>query len=257
MSKVLIVDDSKLPRMALRKMLEPAGHVVIEATDGPMALTTFASERPDVVLLDMMLGTTSGLTVLTELRTRNPNVRVVVISGDKASATPALTAGAVAFIGKPFVPEQVLGAITAALGHHADTHGATADSSGSTVESDLSDSGDALDVYMLRDVCMNDAELERKFLTELLESGPTVLSDIERSLSANDARGVQAYAHAYKGNCFMLGVLALGAACADLEEQGRIGELGSSAESLARAQRELDRARRVVELYLARSERNA
>lgn len=115
--KVLIVDDSALSRRTLRRILESAGYEVVEATDGMTALEVYFLEKPHLVLLDLVMKGMYGLDVLVKLREMDPNALVVVASADIQSSTRKMVdeAGALAFINKPFVSEQVMAAVEAAL----------------------------------------------------------------------------------------------------------------------------------------------
>lgn len=120
--KVLIVDDSALSRRTLRRILEPAGYEVVEADDGMTALEVYFLDKPDLVLLDLVMKGMYGLDVLAKLREMDPRALVVVASADIQSSTRKMAdeAGALGFIHKPFVPEQVIASVEAAL-----TEGAT------------------------------------------------------------------------------------------------------------------------------------
>ena len=116
-NKVLVVDDSALARRSLRQILETAGCEVIEAEDGLSALERYYLERPDVVLLDLVMRGMYGLDVLHKLRELDAHARVVVVTADIQSSSLALAeqAGAKAFINKPFDRSEILGAIDTAL----------------------------------------------------------------------------------------------------------------------------------------------
>lgn len=117
-AKVLIVDDSALARRTLRQILEHAGCQVAEAEDGLSALERYFLEKPDVVLLDLVMRGMYGLDVLEKLRELDPDARVVVVSADVQTSSQELVdkAGAKAFINKPFDREEILGALDVALG---------------------------------------------------------------------------------------------------------------------------------------------
>jgi two-component system, chemotaxis family, chemotaxis protein CheY len=116
-SKILIVDDSSLSRRTLRRILESAGFEVVEATDGMSALEMYFLEKPDLVMLDLVMKGMYGLDVLEKLRELDSNARVVVASADIQSSTRKMVddAGAQSFVNKPFVSEQVLAAVHAGL----------------------------------------------------------------------------------------------------------------------------------------------
>jgi two-component system, chemotaxis family, chemotaxis protein CheY len=108
--KVLLVDDSGLARRSTRRVLEHAGYEVVEAEDGLSALERFAVERPDVVLLDLVMKGMYGLDVLARLRELDPAARVIVVSADVQTSSRDLVqaGGAAGFINKPANPEQIV-----------------------------------------------------------------------------------------------------------------------------------------------------
>ena len=115
--KILIVDDSALSRRTLRRILETADYEVVEADDGMAALEVYFLEKPNLVLLDLVMKGMYGLEVLVKLREMDPNAQVVVASADIQSSTRQLVddAGAIGFINKPFVTEPVLEAVEEAF----------------------------------------------------------------------------------------------------------------------------------------------
>jgi two-component system chemotaxis response regulator CheY len=115
--KILIVDDSALSRRTLRRILEPAGYEVVEAIDGMAALEVYFLEKPNLVLLDLVMKEMYGLEVLVKLREMDPKALVVIASADIQSSTRQMVdeAGALGFINKPFVTDQVISAVEAAL----------------------------------------------------------------------------------------------------------------------------------------------
>lgn len=119
--KILIVDDSALSRRTLRRILESAGYEAVEADDGMTALELYFLEKPNLVLLDLVMKGMYGLDVLMKLREMDPKALVVVASADIQSSTRQMVdeAGALAFINKPFISEQVIAAVETALAEGA------------------------------------------------------------------------------------------------------------------------------------------
>ena len=115
--RVLIVDDSALSRRTLRQILEPAGYDVVEAEDGLVALERYFLDKPDVVLLDLVMKGMYGLEVLTKLRELDAEAKVVVVSADIQTSSKELVeqAGAKAFVNKPFDRAEILQALTSVL----------------------------------------------------------------------------------------------------------------------------------------------
>jgi len=115
--RVLIVDDSALSRRTLRQILEPEGYDVVEAEDGLVALERYFLDKPDVVLLDLVMKGMYGLEVLTKLRELDAEAKVVVVSADIQTSSKELVeqAGAKAFVNKPFDRGEILRALASVL----------------------------------------------------------------------------------------------------------------------------------------------
>ena len=94
----------------MRAILEPAGYEVVEAEDGMTALERYYLEKPDVVILDLVMKGMYGLDVLTKLRELDPDARVVIVSADVQQSSRQLVeaAGAAGFINKPVDAPGVL-----------------------------------------------------------------------------------------------------------------------------------------------------
>jgi two-component system chemotaxis response regulator CheY len=115
--KILIVDDSSMSRRMMRRIVESAGHDVIEAEEGAAGLEKYFLEQPDLVFLDLTMRDMYGLDVLKKLRELDPKARVIVASADIQETTKDMvkTAGADAYINKPLSPEKVLEALESVL----------------------------------------------------------------------------------------------------------------------------------------------
>ena len=115
--KVLLVDDSGLARRSTRRVLEGAGYEVVEAEDGMSALERYFVEKPDLVMLDLVMKGMYGLDVLSKLRELDPDACVVVMSADVQTSSRALVqaAGASGFVNKPAAPHELLAAVARAL----------------------------------------------------------------------------------------------------------------------------------------------
>jgi putative two-component system response regulator len=109
--KVLIVDDYAPNLCGLGQLLEKADYTVLKATNGRDALEIVRTQRPDLVLLDVVMPGISGLEVCAELK-RNADTRfmpVVLISGEQERQTrlAGLDAGADDFLNKPVDAEEL------------------------------------------------------------------------------------------------------------------------------------------------------
>jgi len=103
MIKILLVEDSKFLRMATERALARAGYEVLTAADGQSALAVAEKQKPDLILLDMLLPKITGPDVLKTLK-RNPvtaQIAVVVLSGlSPKNAERLQQDGAFAFLEK-------------------------------------------------------------------------------------------------------------------------------------------------------------
>lgn len=113
--KVLIVDDHPLVRAGLQLLLANAGdaEVVGEAADGETALRLAAARRPDVVLMDCVLGELSGVEATKMLLAAHPRLKILGFSAldDAAAVRALLDAGAAGYALKGSSPEELAGAV--------------------------------------------------------------------------------------------------------------------------------------------------
>jgi two-component system KDP operon response regulator KdpE len=116
--RVLIVDDEPQIRRFLRTSLGAHGYRVIEASCGQEAMTLIATERPELVLLDLGLPDMDGQEVIHRLREWS-TVPIIVVSvrGREAEKIDALDGGADDYVTKPFGMGELLARIRAALRH--------------------------------------------------------------------------------------------------------------------------------------------
>jgi diguanylate cyclase (GGDEF)-like protein len=117
--RVLVVEDDKATRGAVRALLEDAGYECCEAIDGEAALVTVKAARPDLVLLDLGLPGMSGAEVHRALR-RDPRTRflpTVFLSAhsSKDERLAELEAGADDYITKPYDADELLARVGAAV----------------------------------------------------------------------------------------------------------------------------------------------
>ncbi len=114
---ILVCDDDPSLRELVRAVLGP-GYLFIEAADGIEALALAREERPDLIVLDVMLPGLSGIEVLEALRADEgmKAIRVVVITAWSHAEIDAQVAGADRFVSKPFDPDELSSAVGELLG---------------------------------------------------------------------------------------------------------------------------------------------
>jgi DNA-binding NtrC family response regulator len=118
MGTVLIVDDEAAIRESLQTLLELEGYEVDLASDGAEGLARLAERPYDLVLLDFAMPERNGIEVLQDIRERDADLAVIMITayGTVENAVNAMQAGATNFIQKPWDNEKLLADVRAAVG---------------------------------------------------------------------------------------------------------------------------------------------
>jgi two-component system chemotaxis response regulator CheY len=117
-NRILIVDDAAFMRMMIKDILSKNGYEVVgEANDGMQAIEKFKELKPDLVTMDITMPEMDGITALKEIKTMDPNAKVIMCSamGQQAMVIDAIQAGAKDFIVKPFQADRVIEAINKTL----------------------------------------------------------------------------------------------------------------------------------------------
>jgi two-component system response regulator MprA len=115
--RILVVDDDRAVRESLRRSLSFNGYSVDLAQDGVEALDAIANERPDALVLDVMMPRLDGLEVCRQLRSTGDDLPILVLTArDSVSERVAgLDAGADDYLPKPFALEELLARMRALL----------------------------------------------------------------------------------------------------------------------------------------------
>ena len=124
MRRVLVVDDEPHIRDVLRGYLEADGFAVVEAADGASAVRLVRDERPDLVLLDVMLPGVDGLEVLRQVRAFS-DVYVILVTAraEEVDKLVGLGVGADDYVTKPFSTREVTARVKAVLRRERASHG--------------------------------------------------------------------------------------------------------------------------------------
>jgi DNA-binding response OmpR family regulator len=109
-ASVLVVDDDPTVSDVVRRYLERAGYLVTLAADGHQALALFGQQRPDLVVLDLMLPGVDGLEVCRRLRAAASSLPIVMLTalGEEADRVVGLELGADDYLTKPFSPRELV-----------------------------------------------------------------------------------------------------------------------------------------------------
>ncbi|HEX6330983.1 MAG TPA: response regulator transcription factor [Actinomycetota bacterium] len=115
--QILVVDDEPAVRDALERALRASGYVVATAADGQDGLDRMATERPDLVVLDILMPRLDGLEACRRLRASGDRTPVLMLTARDAvgDRVEGLDAGADDYLVKPFALEELLARIRALL----------------------------------------------------------------------------------------------------------------------------------------------
>jgi two-component system response regulator MprA len=115
--RILVVDDDRAVRESLRRSLEFNGYQVELASDGAQALEAIIANRPDAMVLDVMMPRLDGLEVARRLRSTGDDLPILVLTArDTVSdRVSGLDAGADDYLPKPFALEELLARLRALL----------------------------------------------------------------------------------------------------------------------------------------------
>ena len=121
MSRILVVDDDEILCRTLSHVLRHAGHEVVTAFDGAVALSLYSRDPVDLVVIDLIMPGKEGLETIIELRRMRSDLRIIAISGGRWAAagdylTMAKRLGATRTLAKPFSSREILGSINETLG---------------------------------------------------------------------------------------------------------------------------------------------
>ena len=114
---ILIVDDDHELSDGIRAVLETQGHKVIQARDGQQGQTLIYQQRPDLVILDMMMPRKGGYPVLEHFRDKKDAPPIIMITANEGSRHKAYAEylGVIDYIRKPFAMERLLEAVARGL----------------------------------------------------------------------------------------------------------------------------------------------
>ncbi len=115
-TRVLVIDDEPTVREVVAGYLRRDGHLVSEAADGPTAIRLLDSEKPDLVVLDMMLPGVNGLDILRRIRASG-DLPVIMLTArsEESDRVAGLELGADDYVVKPFSPRELAARVNGVL----------------------------------------------------------------------------------------------------------------------------------------------
>jgi len=115
--RILVVDDEQFMVHTLAKILELMGYDVLSALGGQEAYHLFQEQKVDLVVSDLHMPDMNGLELLTSIKTRNPEIPVILVTGYGVESARAVASAwkADGFLGKPFKISELMTVIEEAL----------------------------------------------------------------------------------------------------------------------------------------------
>lgn len=116
--RVAIIDDAAYMRALIREVLTGVGLTVVgEAATGATGIELYRQHQPDLVILDLVLSDMNGLEVLKEIKTCDPQAKIIICSamGQSSTVMSTVKAGASEFVVKPFDNRHLIDAVCRVL----------------------------------------------------------------------------------------------------------------------------------------------
>ena len=253
---VLLIDDQPFVGTAIARLLSGEPDIQLHCcTDGAGALAHAQSIRPSVILQDLVMPDTDGLTLARMFRA-NPatmDIPVVVLSGNDSpdTRTQAAEAGATDYLVK--LPEKDV--LIACIRRHARVHPLDApgpvtsvsERTDATRQEHADETLDRSALAAFDDLGSGAFEFKRSLIEEFIDEAASRLNTLKRGVQDRDAAVLKATAHALKGTSLVIGANRLAALCAQLEHHVDRGSSRVVIAALAEAfDPELERVREAL-----------
>jgi PAS domain S-box-containing protein len=241
--RLLLAEDNPVNQKLAVRLLEKKGHTVVVAGNGAEAVrATAADESFDLVLMDVQMPEMDGFEATAAIRAREQvsgrHIPILAMTAYamKGDRERCLDSGMDGYVSKPIQPRELWQAIESLVpGNGARRQ--EGDSAGDGAVDAVVDVREALERVG------GDTELLRELVDVFLGDCPRLWHNIEEALAKGDARQLARAAHTLKGSVSTLGARTAREAAAQLELQGRNGDLSSAARTVARLDGELQRLR--------------
>lgn len=114
---VLVVDDEYDIRDGVTRWLKAAGYETVSASDGEEGLAAATENRPDAIIMDVMMPKVDGMTAMSQLKkdARTSTIPIVMLSASLRDEQRALDAGAKFFVQKPYDGRTLVSTVEASL----------------------------------------------------------------------------------------------------------------------------------------------
>lgn len=231
--RLLVAEDNAINRSLCARLLQAAGHTVLEAETGRQALDRLAASGVDAVLMDLQMPDMDGLAATRTLRQGGEgSARLPVIalsaSGSAADYEACLAAGMDGFLPKPVSRDRLLAELARHVGPRAASGAVAAAAAGAAPSNDTRTTADGqprLDTAALAATTASLGAGEPAMLVEMLgERIASLAAALDAARQAGEPSGLAAPGHKLKSACQYLGLMAASAQARDLEAAAAEGD---------------------------------
>jgi signal transduction histidine kinase/CheY-like chemotaxis protein/HPt (histidine-containing phosphotransfer) domain-containing protein len=258
---ILLAEDNLVNQRVALGILEKRGHTVITANDGLEAVQAAATQKFDLILMDVQMPNMDGLAATGEIRrleaATGSHTPIVAMTAHamKGDRERCLDSGMDGYLSKPIKVSDLLETIDRLAQprkacEQYDLPSARASAAQDALAEDSPvrfqptaalGSTEVLDLNSLLARVENDWDLLHELVELCLDSSPALVQEIEAGLARQDAQTVERAAHALKGAMQNMGATQAARAAADMEDLGRRGELNQAEEAMSSLKIEFER----------------
>lgn len=240
---ILLAEDNDVNQRVARGILEKRGHTVVIANNGKEATLAIATQRFDLVLMDVQMPVMDGIEATGIIRrsetARGVHTPIVAMTAHamKGDREHCLEAGMDDYLSKPIQVQDLLATIDRLTAHKRGSQEATAlpQSRNATLPkpTPASDGTEPIDLTTLLTRVENDWDLLHEMIELFLNSSPRLLAEIEAGMARHDSQTVERASHALKGAMQSISALPAARAAATLEAIARSGDTKEADEPLS------------------------
>jgi signal transduction histidine kinase/CheY-like chemotaxis protein/HPt (histidine-containing phosphotransfer) domain-containing protein len=248
---ILLAEDNDVNQRVARGILEKRGHTVVIANNGQEATLAVATQRFDLVLMDVQMPVMDGIEATGIIRrseaTRGVHTPIVAMTAHamKGDREHCLEAGMDDYLSKPIQVQELLATIERYASPQRGVRETTelpqtrnnslperssAASATSAFSRTVADGGEPIDLTTLLTRVENDWDLLHEMIDLFLDSSPRLLAEIEGGMVRRDSRTVERATHALKGAMQSISALPAARAAANLEAIARSGDIKDAGE---------------------------
>lgn len=243
--RILVAEDNTVNQLVARRVLEKAGHEVLVAENGQLAIDAVERERFDIVLMDIQMPVMGGLDATCYIRSlersggRHLPIVGLTAHAMKGDKERCLEAGIDAYVSKPIKAQDLISTIDRLMASHVSE-------AGSNMDQDES-AGVVFDEAKALEYSGGDRELLQEIARMYLADGPSRLEEIRAGLKGGDAEVVERAAHKLRGSLSAFAAPLAVAAAQVVESLAAEGDLSEVAGAVAALHVEVERLRPSIE----------